>query len=295
MLFKLNERIDTMSKTGLIVEGGANRVYFAVGAMDVLMENNIKADYITGSSAGIANAANYASGQIGRGLEIALNHVPSKKYLGFRHFVNPKNRSLYNIDYVFRELPETVVPYDYDAFERFEGELEAAVTNVATGKPEYLKVTSMDKNWTVLLASCSLPIMFPSVKIDGKTYLDGGITDSIPYMHAIEKGCDKIIVILSRERSYVKKPGGGTKAACFLYRKYPEFVNALENRYIMYNEQRKKLFELEAEGKAIIIEPESTEGWKRTENRREVLQQMYDKGVDAAKNKLGEIKEYLAK
>ena len=30
-----------MSKTGLIVEGGANRVYFAVGAMDLLMENNI--------------------------------------------------------------------------------------------------------------------------------------------------------------------------------------------------------------------------------------------------------------
>ena len=117
-----------MSKTGLIVEGGANRVYFAVGAMDLLMENNIKADYITGSSAGIANAVSFASGQIGRGLEIALNYVPSKKYLGFRHFINPKNRSLYNINYVFKEIPEKLVPFDYEAFDRFEGEIIVAET-----------------------------------------------------------------------------------------------------------------------------------------------------------------------
>ena len=282
-----------MSKTGLIVEGGANRVYFAVGAMDLLMENNIKADYITGSSAGIANAVSYASGQIGRGLEIALNYVPSKKYLGFRHFINPKNRSLYNIDYVFKEIPEKLVPFDYDAFDRFEGEIEAAVTNVETGKVEYLPVTSEDKNWSVVLASCALPIMFPPVVINGVTYLDGGITDSIPYMHAIEKGCDKIIVILSREKSYQKAPSGGTKAASLLYRNHPEFVEALQNRYVMYNEQRKKLFELEAEGKAIVIQPDCTDGWKRTENRKEMLKIMYDKGYETAQNKLEEIKEYL--
>ena len=44
-----------MSKTGLIVEGGANRVYFAVGAMDLLMENNIKADFYIASEAGITD------------------------------------------------------------------------------------------------------------------------------------------------------------------------------------------------------------------------------------------------
>lgn len=282
-----------MSKTGLIVEGGANRVYFSVGAMDLLMENNIKVDYITGSSAGIANAVSFASGQIGRGLEIALNYVPSKKYLGFRHFINPKNRSLYNIDYVFNEIPEKLVPFDYEAFNNFEGEIEAAVTNVATGKAEYLPVTSEDKNWSVVLASCALPIMFPPVVINGVTYLDGGITDSIPYMHAIEKGCDKIIVILSRERNYQKASGGGTKAASLLYRKHPEFVKALQNRYIMYNNQREQLFELEAKGKAIVIVPESTDGWKRTENRKEVLKYMYDKGYEAASEKLKQIIEYL--
>ena len=282
-----------MSKTGLIVEGGASRSYFAVGAMDLLMENNIKIDYIIGASAGIANAVNYASGQIGRGLDIALNHVTSKKYLGIRHLLNPKNRSYYNIDYVFREVPKDHVPFDNETFLKFDGKVKAAVTNVETGKAEYLDVDSNDENWSVVLASCSLPIMFPPVEIGGKTYLDGGIADSIPYMHAIEEGCDKIIVILSRERTYCKSSGKGTKAASFLYRKHPEFVKALENRSKMYNEQRETLFRLEKEGKAIIIEPKSTKGWKRCENRREFLQDIYNQGYKAAKEKIEEIKEYL--
>lgn len=282
-----------MKKTGLIVEGGANRVYFAVGAMDSLMKNNIKADYITGSSAGIANAASFASGQMGRSLEIALNHVPKKEYMGIKHLLNPKNRSYFNIDYIFSKLPNEFLPYDYDALDRFEGEVEAAVTNIETGKAEYLKIDSSDKSWRAILASCSLPIMFPPVVIDGKSYSDGGIADSIPYKRALDKGCKKIIVILSREREYSKKPGKSTDLAKFLYRKYPEFSKALSKRYAMYNEQRERLFALEKEGKAMLIEPESTVGWKRTENRPEVLKEMYDCGYEITENKMDEIKKYL--
>ena len=66
--------------TGLIVEGGASRTYFAVGVMDALMENKINVDYITGASAGISNALNYASGQKGRGIDIGLKYLPKKEY-----------------------------------------------------------------------------------------------------------------------------------------------------------------------------------------------------------------------
>ena len=59
--------------TGLIVEGGARRTYFAVGVMDAMMEHNIAVDYIGGASAGIANAISYATGQKGRSIEIGTN------------------------------------------------------------------------------------------------------------------------------------------------------------------------------------------------------------------------------
>lgn len=278
---------------GLVVEGGASRTYFAVGAMDVMMSNGISFDYIGGASAGISNAVNYASNQIGRGREIAMHYVNSKKYCGIRNFLNPKNRSLFGIDFVFKEIPRNLVPFDFDALKNFKGTVEATVTNVETGKSEYLPVTAEDRGFDVLIASCSLPIMFPIKEIGGKKYLDGGISDSIPFERALKMGCDKLVVILSRERSYKKVDSSEGRASLLFKRKYPKFAEALKNRYKMYNEQRRKLFELEAQGKAIVIEPEDTTGWTRTESDPQMLINFYKKGFMAAADRMDEIKNYL--
>ena len=55
-------------KLGLTLEGGASRTYFSNGVMDALLKENIRADYVIGASAGIANATSYVSGQFGRNL-----------------------------------------------------------------------------------------------------------------------------------------------------------------------------------------------------------------------------------
>ena len=106
--------------TGLIVEGGASRTYFAVGVMDAMMEHSIAVDYIGGASAGIANAISYATGQKGRSIEIGTKHLPLKRYSGLIHLLNPKNRSLYNIDYVFGKIPNELVPFDYEKYNQYE-------------------------------------------------------------------------------------------------------------------------------------------------------------------------------
>lgn len=278
--------------TGLVVEGGASRTYFALGVMDVMMKNNLTADYIGGASAGISNALNFASGQIGRGMTIGEKYVPDKRYCSFRNFLNPKNRSLFGIDFVFREIPDKLVPYDYDALKNFSGMVEATVTNVRTGKSEYLPVPADSRGWNVLVASCALPIMFPMVEINGEKYMDGGISDSIPYRRAFDMGCDRVVVILSRERGYTKKIGS-EKAAARIFRKYPKFAESLLNRPEMYNRERSELFELEKEGKALVIEPKDTRGWKRTECSAEKLRQMYNEGVKTTNSKLDELKKFL--
>lgn len=279
--------------TGLIVEGGASRTYFAVGVLDAMMKNNIPVDYITGASAGISNAMNYASGQVGRGIRIGLNYLPKKEYSSMRHMFNPKNRSLYNIDYVFRKIPNELDLYDYDTFAKYEGVAEAAVTNVETGKTEYLRVDPNDRSWKVLVASCSLPIMFPIVELDGKKYLDGGIGDAIPFKRALDVGCDKIIVVLSRERSYVKKSGGEEKYSAPLFKKYPDFVKTLTNRSNMYNNQRRELFELEAQGKAIVFEPKDTSKWSRTVKDPGIIKAMYDEGYALGIKRMQELMDYI--
>ena len=53
-------------KIGLVVEGGAARTYYSCGVMDEMLKENIYADYVIGTSAGISNAVSYVSKQIGR-------------------------------------------------------------------------------------------------------------------------------------------------------------------------------------------------------------------------------------
>lgn len=196
-----------------------------------------------------------------------------------RHLLNPKKRSYYNVEFVFGELPNKLLPFDSEAYDKSGCKVEAALTNIKTGKCEYHTVTSEDRKWKKVVASCALPILFQPVEIEGSLYMDGGITDSIPFQRALDEGCDKVLVIITRERSYVKKPEAALDISGFLYRKYPNFKKALENRTEMYNETHHKLLELEKEGKIILIAPEEdTSSWKRTEKRPEEIKKLYDKG-----------------
>lgn len=266
-------------KSGLVLEGGASRGYFTVGALDALIDIGFKADYLVGTSAGIANGISFVSNQRGRGLKIGLKYLNDKRYMGMRHLLNPKKRSYYNVQFVFDEIPNKLLLFDKEAYDNSGCRVVAALTNLETGKPEYHDVTSEDNTWKTVVASCALPIMFQPVEINGQLYMDGGITDSIPFQKAIDEGCEKIVVIITRERSYIKEPEPAISISKFLYRKYPDFKKALENRTDMYNETHHRLLELEKEGKIILIAPEvDTSEWMRTEKRPEKIQEMYDIG-----------------
>ena len=123
--------------------------------------------------------------------------------------------------------------------------------------------------------------------------MDGGIADSVPFRRAIDVGCDKLVVILSRERSYIKEKGKGETVSARIFGKYPEFSKALKNRSIIYNSQRKELFSLENEGKAFVIAPKDTRGWRRTENNPQKIKEIYDEGYKIGKEMIPSLKEYL--
>ncbi len=280
-------------KTALVLEGGASRAYFSNGVMDCLMDNGIYADYVIGTSAGIANGLSYVSRQRGRSLELGKKYMNDKRYMGLKYMFKPGNRSYYNIKFVFEDLPNIYLPYDYEAFENFDGNVIAAVTNIETGKAEYLEVPRRDRTWRTVVASCALPIMFRPVKINGKLYMDGGMTDSIPFQKPINDGCDKIIVVLTRERSYVKKDEPMQRLIDITYRKYPNLVRAIDNRAQMYNDERRRIFELEGQGKLFVIEPETTGGFSRVESSPKALCALYDQGYKVADGRIDALKDYL--
>lgn len=280
-------------KLGIIMEGGASRTVFSCGVSDRFLEEGIMPDYFAGVSAGIAYGVSYLSGQKGRNRKIFEEYMADKRYMGMKYLFDKKMKSFYNIPFVFGEVPNKLVPFDYGAFAAYPGEVEAVVTNIHTGQAEYLKVPRDDHNFDVIVASCSLPILFQPVKVGKHYYLDGGIADSIPWKRAQEKGCDRIIVILTRKRDYVKSTDRSVKLAAKLYREYPKLAQSLFDRADSYNQCLKELYQAEKEGKVFVIAPEELHGVGRTEAKAEKLDLLYEEGYRIADEQMEALKRYL--
>ncbi len=284
-------------KLGLVLEGGASRSLFTCGVLDALLEEDIFADLVIGVSAGIAYGTSYVSRQIGRNLELSTKYMNDKRYMGIRHLLNPKNRSYYNREFAFHRIPKELVLFDFDAYTKNAESCEvyAVLTSLETGDAEYslLSSTDWDRHINTLWASCSLPLLFQPEYIDGVPYLDGGVADPIPYHKATELGCDKIITVLTREKSYRKEGDGSAKLAGGFFKKYPGFCKALKGRSEKYNQTRDELFADAENGEALVIMPTCTEGFNRTERRPEKLKALYDDGYSIAKQMMPQIKKYL--
>ncbi|MBO5727420.1 MAG: patatin family protein [Oscillospiraceae bacterium] len=281
-------------KTGLVLEGGALRTIFSAGVCDALLAGGIGCDYLIGVSAGIAYGVSYISGQQGRNLEVATRFAPDRRYMGIGNLLNRRNRSYFGLDFTFRRIPEEFVPFDYKAFAAYPGQMEAVVTNVSTGQAEYLPVPrDAEGSARLLQASCALPLMFPIIDIDGTGYLDGGVSDGIPFARALEQGCDRLLVVLTKPRDYVRKPDGALKLIRHRYRRYPEFCDTMSCRADRYNESKRRLFELEQQGKALVFAPEDTRGVSRTERDVEKLRLLWADGYEQAAQRMEEIRAFI--
>lgn len=281
-------------KIGLVLEGGAHRTVFSCGVMDALLDAGIKADYVIGASAGITYATSYVSGQKGRNREMLRRFVRNPKYAGYRHLLNPKNRAYYNLRFLFDTIPNELLAFDYAAYSAFDGEVLAAVTNIRTGKAEYLPVPADDPTWKVLQATCALPLMFQPIQIGEELYADGGVADSIPFEKAMLDGCDKVVVVLTRERGYHKPP---EKLVLFAAkrqkRKHPEYAQTMLERHAQYNDCIAKLHALEQDGQVYVIAPEDTLGVKRTDKRVDRLMELYAQGYALTMQQIPQLKSYL--
>ena len=283
-------------KTGLVLEGGAFRTIFSTGVWDAFLEHDIMFDYVIGVSAGIAYGVSYVSKQPRRNLEILVRYANDKRYMGLGNLLNPKNRCYWGLDFAYNVIPNQLVPFDYDTFAAYPGQIEAVVTNLGTGKAEYFPVPrDYDNSFTLLQATCALPLLFPIYHIDGKPVMDGGAADAIPFRRAFAQGCDKVVVCLTHERSYVRRPEKLEKLIDKRYGKqYPHFCQTMHKRAEVYNADRAELFELERQGKALVFAPLVTEGFSRMERDITKIKTMWEDGHHQGELRIEEVKAFLA-
>ena len=280
-------------KTGLVLEGGGKRGIYAAGVLDVLLENNIWADGLIGTSAGAVNGCSYVSNQYERNLRYNIRFANEKRYMSIYSLITTGN--VVGTDFAYNILPNKLEVFDYDAFEKSPVAYYVTCSNVETGKAEYIQCKSLrGKNMDYLRASASLPYVSQIVEIDGKKYLDGGICDSIPLKAFQNMGYEKNLVVLTRPRGYIKKPENNLLANLY-YRKYPAFVTALRNRYAVYNRTLKYIEQQENQGNILVLRPSESIRVGRMEQDPERLKQMYELGKNDAGQMLDAIASFLSK
>lgn len=274
-------------KTGLVLEGGAMRGMYTAGVLDVFLKNNIHFDCVVGVSAGALFGVNYLSGQVGRVIRYNKKFNGDKNYMGLRPLL--KEGNIVSTKYAYEDVPLRLDPFDDEAFKKSDTPFYAVITDAKSGETEYVQIKSVFDQMDVLRASGSMPFVSKPVKIGDKTYLDGGITDSIPYEFAQSLGCDRLIVVLTRDMDYRKKPM--SPALIRLWYKKSPLANRLRQRHEVYNRSVENLKALEATGKAVVIRPSKPIDISRTEKDPDKLQSVYDLGVSDAALLVNSLKE----
>ncbi len=266
-------------KVGLLLEGGAMRGLYSAGVLDYFMEKDLKIDGIVGVSAGALFGMNYKSKQIGRVLRYNKKYASNKHYMGVYSWLTSGN--IMNEDFCFHKLVHELDPVDFKTYKESDVDFYAVVTNLETGRAEYIQLDDLsDHNQLEYLrASGSMPLVSKIVHVNQQKYLDGGVADSIPIDKILTMGFDKIIVVLTRPIEYRKTKSNQSIFKIF-YRKYPQFIQTMNQRYQKYNKGVEKIIELEKQKKIFVIRPSKTIPIKRIEKDTEKIQEMYDLGKD---------------
>lgn len=273
-----------MYQAGLVLEGGGMKGVYTAGVLDFFLDKGIEFSRVYGVSAGACSMSSYLSKQRERALNVTIDYLDSKKYCSLESLLTTGD--LFNVDTCYRLIPEYLDPYDYEAFGRYEGKAYSVVTNIATGRAEYLRIRDMKKDIDKIRASASLPLVSKNVKIDGKLYLDGGIADAIPLQKSILDGNTKNIVIMTKEEGYVRKPVDMAQLAMIKVRywKYPKVHELMANRHDSYNRTLAYIERQKELGGAFVIRPKEASGVGRVEKDKEKLIALYEEGYRDAES-----------
>lgn len=282
-------------KTGLVVEGGGMKCVYSAGILDAFLDHGIRFDYCMGVSGGAGNVASFVAEQRGRNFRFYTKHIHEPESFGLKSLIRTGN--LFGLQHIYGDLTNSTGkdPLDYAAMMRNPAEYRLAVTNVQTGEAEYFGKEDMDQDdYRYIMASCAIPVVSRPVEINGKKYFDGGLADSIPVRRALEEGCGKLVVILSKPRNYVKKPQKFRLLYRLACRKYPKIVSDIANRHIKYMENLKEVAELEKAGKAFVYAPDADIKAGTYSMNEKMERDLYEMGVRHFEERRTELEEFLA-
>jgi predicted patatin/cPLA2 family phospholipase len=199
--------------------------------------------------------------------------------------------------FLFETLPDELAPFDYAALQGAAQTLVVAATDCATGRPRYFYHRDYDARWfihTVHRASSSIPVLSPPVEIEGRRYLDGGVSDPIPIERSISDGNARNVVVLTRNEGYRMGPQGWGLGSRIALARYPAIRRTALERGVKYNACLDRLAGLERTGEAFILRPARPLVVGRMERDGAKLDALYRQGFDETLERLPALKAWLA-
>ena len=280
-------------KVGLVLEGGGMRALFTAGVLDALLDvKELDVDGIVGVSAGALFGANYVSGQKERAIRYNKKYARDKRYMGLHSWITTGNAV--NKEFAFYEIPFKLDVFDQEKFKQSKIDFYVVMTNVENGQAEYVLIEDVFEQMEYLRATSALPFASKIIEINGKKYLDGGISDSIPIDYCQSLGYDKIILVLTRPENTYKEDKLNFLYK-LVYRKYPNLVERLINMGKDYEVVLKKIKDLENKDKIFVIRPPEILKIGRLEKNKDKIQKVYDIGLNTGLKEIDNLLKYLNK
>jgi NTE family protein len=168
-------------KIGLVLSGGGLRAIGHLGVMKALEQHQIKPSILSGTSAGAIVAAFYAAGH---SPDEMLSIILKKDFFP-RSYFRLRTSGLFDPSFLVKIFNE----YIPDDFAKLQLPLYVAATELSAGLTEYFHEGSLYK---ALLATSSIPLIFPAVADQQKLYVDGGILNNLP-IEPVKDKCDFLI------------------------------------------------------------------------------------------------------
>lgn len=275
-----------MDDLSLIIEGGGLRGFFSAGALQALLDDDIRIPYVIGVSSGSLTALAYAS----NGLDAFVSLTGSRqRFFRWRNLVDDE-RGVLDTDRFFRAAAD-----QFETFRRSGVHLELAATRAADARQVFFsgeEIGSQADLLAKLKASAAIPVLMDRIRVNGEVYVDGGIIDSVPVTKAIRDGKTRHIILATRPPGYRKGP---QRMEYFLrkwLRPYPQLKVAMQTRHIRYNQMMSRLETLETEALALVIRPASIRQG-RLEYDPVKFQIAYRDGYQAVVDRLEEIRRFI--
>lgn len=266
-----------ITDTALVLEGGGMRGMFSAGVFEAFMLKGLVFPYITAVSAGACNILSYMSNQPLRTRRIIENYVTDKRYFSLKNWM--EKGSIFGFDFIFEDLPKTLLPFDFETYYNYPGILQVGTTDCRSGQSVWFGKEAIGHSFLPVRASASLPFLAPIVHIGSRDLLDGALVAPIPYEKAQEAGYKKFIIVLTRNSGYRKKKSVPQILLKTWYKDYPKLWEIMQQRPDLYNKQLEYVEQLEKDGKAVIIRPQIPLEIDRLDIKPDKLLGLHDHGI----------------